>query len=203
MPNRQQILDAALDVIRERGITRATTREIARAAGCSEGSLYNHFDDKSQLVTCVLAECLPSFLPMLEAIPDRAGTGTVAGTLSELMHSAIAFYRELVPMVATTLADPELCRRHRAAVVEHGRGPHLAIEAVAGYLRREQHLGRLRPGTDPTAVAAVLVGACFHHAVLGLTLPAELHPIDEDTLVTHTISMLLDGLATGEVQRDA
>ncbi|HZU16911.1 MAG TPA: helix-turn-helix domain-containing protein, partial [Candidatus Dormibacteraeota bacterium] len=40
---RERIVAAAARVIRERGVVNATTREIAREAGVSEGSLYNHF----------------------------------------------------------------------------------------------------------------------------------------------------------------
>lgn len=203
MPTREEILDAALEVIRAHGVSRATTREIARTAGCAEGSLYNHFDDKWQLVTCVLAERLPTFLPLLEALPARAGQGTVAGTLGELMRAAIAFYVELVPMVATSLADPELRRRHRAAVTEHGRGPHRSVGAVARYLRGEQRLGRLRADADCDAVASVVIGTCFHHAVLRLTLPDHLRPTDQETLVSTTVTALLTGLATAEDRADA
>src|SRR6266542_3086220 len=48
-PMRERIVAAAIQVIRERGVTRATTKEIARAAKVSEGSIYNHFENKTAL----------------------------------------------------------------------------------------------------------------------------------------------------------
>lgn len=39
-PTRQALMDAALSVFVERGFARATTREIARRAGLSEGAMY-------------------------------------------------------------------------------------------------------------------------------------------------------------------
>ncbi|HEX6385899.1 MAG TPA: TetR/AcrR family transcriptional regulator [Anaerolineae bacterium] len=45
-----QILEAAAAVFSRRGYERATTREIAEAADLSEGSLYNYFKNKRELL---------------------------------------------------------------------------------------------------------------------------------------------------------
>ncbi|MBO0703216.1 MAG: helix-turn-helix transcriptional regulator, partial [Candidatus Dormibacteraeota bacterium] len=46
---RERIVEASLRVMAKRGVTNATTKEIAREAGVSEGSLYNHFENKTEL----------------------------------------------------------------------------------------------------------------------------------------------------------
>src|SRR5688572_8727604 len=43
---RERILAAARAVMLKKGLVRATTKEIARAADVSEGTLYNHFASK-------------------------------------------------------------------------------------------------------------------------------------------------------------
>lgn len=53
---RGQILEAARRVFAERGFRRATTREVARAAGISEGTIYNYFEDKDALLMALLEE---------------------------------------------------------------------------------------------------------------------------------------------------
>jgi len=47
---RAQILDAAASVIAAKGFHRATTREIATAAGVAEGTIYNYFEGKDDLL---------------------------------------------------------------------------------------------------------------------------------------------------------
>ncbi|WP_455381703.1 TetR/AcrR family transcriptional regulator [Salinispira pacifica] len=47
---KQIILDAAAGVFNEKGYDRATTREIARSAGISEGTIYNYFPTKRDLL---------------------------------------------------------------------------------------------------------------------------------------------------------
>ena len=51
---REQILEAATRVFAEKGFRRATTREVAREAGVSEGTIYNYFDDKDALMVAIL-----------------------------------------------------------------------------------------------------------------------------------------------------
>jgi AcrR family transcriptional regulator len=48
--SRDRILDGAVDVMRSRGLARASTKEIARAAGVSEALLYKLFADKTDLL---------------------------------------------------------------------------------------------------------------------------------------------------------
>lgn len=51
---REQILGAATRVFAERGFSRATTREVARQAGVSEGTIYNYFKDKESLLMAIM-----------------------------------------------------------------------------------------------------------------------------------------------------
>jgi AcrR family transcriptional regulator len=51
---RDQIVEAATRVFAEKGFHRATTREVARAAGVSEGTIYNYFADKDALLMAIL-----------------------------------------------------------------------------------------------------------------------------------------------------
>jgi AcrR family transcriptional regulator len=51
---RGQILGAATRVFAEKGFSRATTREVAREAGVSEGTIYNYFEDKEALLMAIM-----------------------------------------------------------------------------------------------------------------------------------------------------
>ncbi|KAA0888308.1 TetR/AcrR family transcriptional regulator [Oryzomonas rubra] len=50
----QQITEAALYVIGQKGISGATTVEIASASGISEGNLYRHFRNKEEIIKSVI-----------------------------------------------------------------------------------------------------------------------------------------------------
>ncbi|MFF5208872.1 TetR/AcrR family transcriptional regulator [Streptosporangium sp. NPDC000396] len=167
MGTRDRILDAAAHVMRVHGLARATTREIAKAAGYSEATLYKHFRDKVDLFLAVLAERTPANLrPLLADLPARAGRGTVRDTLVEVARAAIGFYGETFPMAASLFAEPQILAAHRDAVHERGAGPHHVNQALAAYLAAERNLGRIRRECDPEAAATLLLGACFQHAFL-------------------------------------
>ncbi|HEY2278086.1 MAG TPA: TetR/AcrR family transcriptional regulator [Streptosporangiaceae bacterium] len=83
MPDtRDRILDAAAHVMRTRGFARTTTKEIARAAGYSEATLYKHFQDKTDLFLAVPKERLPSLGSTLSALSADADTDPHAGANS-------------------------------------------------------------------------------------------------------------------------
>lgn len=175
---RERILDAAAGVVRERGLARATTKEIARAAGLSEAALYRHFRDKVDLFVQVLNERLPGLIAAMKDLPARVGRAPVASTLEEIARVALAFYAQMVPMTGSLFSEPELLGRHQESLREQGLGPHLAITALAGYLRAEQQLGRLPEAIDAEAGAALLLGACFQRAFIAQFLGAP--PIEKD-----------------------
>lgn len=163
---RQRILDAAEGVLRTVGLARATTREIAHAAGLSEAALYKHFTGKEELFVAVLSERLPAIGPLLDELAAGAGGRTVEQSLADISRRAVAFYEEAFPIAVSLFAEPRLLQRHRAALETLGTGPHRPVQALAAFLRNEQARGRLRAGTDPDAAAALLLGACFQRAFL-------------------------------------
>jgi AcrR family transcriptional regulator len=51
---RAQILDAAARVFAERGFHRTTIRDVAKAAGVADGTIYNYFENKTALLLGIL-----------------------------------------------------------------------------------------------------------------------------------------------------
>jgi AcrR family transcriptional regulator len=193
---RAQLVEAAERVLRTRGLARATTKEIAREAGCAEGTLYLHFADKLDLVRAVHERLLPAFVELVKQLPERAGTGTVAGNLTELADGALRLYRDLLPLGSSLFADPELLGRFRALLAERGGGPQRAWAPVADYLRAEQALGRVDPAADPAAAAVLLLGACQQLVFVELmTGPENLPFRDRPDPAAELVATLLAGLA--------
>jgi AcrR family transcriptional regulator len=165
-PTREVILDSALRVIRERGLARATTKEIAKAAGLSEAALYKHFSDKSEIFLGVLQERSPGFRPLREALTVRPGSATVIDNLTAIAAAASAFYGENFPLLGSIFAEPAIFNEHRHRMRQLGAGPHKVNETLVGYLQAERDLGRIRAEADIDTAAALLLGACFQQAFL-------------------------------------
>lgn len=161
MGTRDRILDAAAEVMRAHGVAHATTKEIARAANCSEALLYKHFPDKTTLLLQVLRERMPPY--STEAVP---GKRTVESNLTAIAHGALRFNLRGFPMMLSVVAQPELMAAFRDSLAEHGAGPRYPVTVIARYLAAEQELGRIASAVDPEAVAALLMGACFQQGFL-------------------------------------
>lgn len=163
-PTPERLLDAAEKLMRTTGLANATTKAIAREAGCSEAALYKHFANKEELFVRVLTERSPNAGPLLAALTGDPGERTVEECLAEIARHASLFYADAMPMAASLFAEPALLSRHREGIQQIGRGPHMVLEALTGHLRRERERGRIRADADPRAAAALLLGACFQRA---------------------------------------
>lgn len=165
-PMRERIIDAAVRVIHERGVNGATTKEIARTAGVSEGSLYNHFDNKPALFGAAFGAVTAGIRDTMADVAGSVGQGTVEDNLTRLAAAAVRFYGELLPMTGPVLTDPEvlgwLRRTGRSA------GPIQGIAGLTRYLQAEQRAGRLVEDAKPELLAASLLGACQQYAFLTL-----------------------------------
>ena len=172
MTTRDRILDGAAQVMRERGLANTTTKQIARAAGFSEATLYKIFEDKIDIFLAVLNERLgktpgrPRFALVREGPMASVGRSTVQRNLETFAIDALLFYAEVFPIGASLFSDPDLLARYRAALAARGTGPQMVTEAVADYLRAEQRDGRIGTEVDPQAAAMLLVGGCYHRAFL-------------------------------------
>ncbi len=179
-PMRERIVAAAIQVIRERGVTRATTKEIARAAKVSEGSLYNHFENKTALFGAAFGAVTSGIRGAMLQVVASVGSGTVEGNLERLAGAAIRFYHELLPMTGSALADHDVTAWLRRGMSDRGAaptqdsgptkagGPLQGVAALAAYLEAERARGRLDRRADPPLLAAALLGACLQHAFLSL-----------------------------------
>jgi AcrR family transcriptional regulator len=161
---RDEILDAAGQLLRTRGVSGATTKEIAAAAGCAEGTLYRHFPDKGELLFAAVEKNLPSLEAALAA--GAAEGGDVRDYLERVVTSLVDYYGKLLPYGVGLAADVELAERNRGRMRASGLGPHRLIEKLAGHLAAEQAKGRIRGSVDPLALASLVAGPCFHYAFM-------------------------------------
>ncbi|MFB9324575.1 TetR/AcrR family transcriptional regulator [Paenibacillus aurantiacus] len=164
MDLKNKIAEAAEQVLLANGLAKTTTKEIARAAGCSEGSLYNHFKNKEDIFLHVLRGQLQNLMRTLTSLQSLAGKETIRRNLEPVTRAALEDFSNSMPLICSVFSEPDMLLRHREGFALRNEGPHRANEAVAAYLFKEQQLGRIREEMDPKAIADLLLGSCFQHA---------------------------------------
>lgn len=197
-PARVRIVDAAHELMLSIGLARTTTKEIAKAAGCSEAALYKYFANKEELFVTVLGERLPKLGSLLGRLvaegagdPDR----TVEQNLTDIAHEAALFYEQTFPMAASLYAEPKLKRRHEEVMRELGSGPHKPIQGLDAYLHAEQKAGRISPEADTYAAASLLLGACSQRAFAYDMSPDGRPPQPVDEFAARIARTLLAGIS--------
>ncbi|WP_327656248.1 TetR/AcrR family transcriptional regulator [Streptomyces sp. NBC_00483] len=197
-PARVRIVEAAHELMLSIGLARTTTKEIAKAADCSEAALYKYFANKEELFVTVLNERLPKLGSLLGRLltegagdPDR----TVEQNLTEIAREAALFYEQTFPMAASLYAEPKLKRRHEEVMRELGTGPHKPIQGLDAYLRAEQKSGRIGAEADTYAAASLLLGACSQRAFAYEMSPDGRPPQPVDEFAAHIARTLLNGIA--------
>ncbi|WP_157253469.1 TetR/AcrR family transcriptional regulator [Nonomuraea typhae] len=159
---RERIIEATYQGILEYGIAGATTKRIAKLAGCSEALLYKHFSGKEELFLAVILEHMPALAPSLRRLQVSTGQGDLLANVTEFAGAAIAFYTGSAPIGSGIIGDPALLATFRGMLASQDVGPHLPIRVLASILRAERSGGRLAPEADCDALASLLMGACYH-----------------------------------------
>jgi AcrR family transcriptional regulator len=149
---RNQILDAASGVFAEKGYHRATTKEIASAAGVSEGTIYNYFDNKADLLIGMmtrLAELrdLPQELQdALQSDPREFLVTIFRDRMGRIVQSHEEILQAVLPEI---LINPELRERFYQGFVQP------TAMLIESYIQARVELGHLRPIDVPLAVRTV------------------------------------------------
>jgi len=190
---RGQILKAAAAVFSEKGYHRATSKDIAAAAGISEGTIYNYFRSKSDLLVAIIARL--SELESLDVEMAQALVGADARcSLLALLRRRVSLterneqlIRAIVPEI---ISDAALRGRFVEQLLDGTTAP------LERYLEAQIASGQMRQVDIPLCVRAL------QSLMLGLVLMR----LMGDPVVTGRwqelpellVSLIFDGLAPAQ-----
>jgi len=185
---RGEILSAAARVFAQKGFAKATTREIAREADVAEGTLYNYFGGKREMLLAMAEQMEMPFEETLLAFSGQDDRTAIVG----LFEAAFDFSERQVPFLRALLSeawvDDELLERFiadRLARMEGRVREYIAGCMAAGAFRR----------FDAAAGARAVIGM-----FLGLMLPVirglspAPTPPERRALAETLTDILLDGV---------
>jgi AcrR family transcriptional regulator len=188
-----KILEAAAQLLRDKGISGTTTREIARAAGLSDAAIYSHFKSRGDLLNALIPASLVDYRGSADAFLKRVGKGTIKGNLKFLMNLARDFYTEASPKIALILVEPELFNDPGNRPISHVK-TNKAETFMADYIRAEQRMGRINEEADAAAIGAIIIATAFYEGftagLMGTAFTA-LRPSSAESI----IDALIVGLA--------
>jgi AcrR family transcriptional regulator len=145
---RQHIVDAALALVADRGVSATSVDDIAAAAGVAKGSVFYNFGSKEALFEAIIAEGVGRLTAALrDAAEGLEGRAAVEALVGELL--------------AQVQAHPDFAKLAVAEAFRTGRTWHESIRQL-----REDAMGtfagvvaRAWPERDASLTAACLFGA--------------------------------------------
>jgi AcrR family transcriptional regulator len=185
---RQEILAAAAQVFAVKGYANSTTKEIADAADIAEGTLYNYFGGKRDILLAVAAETQD---PMQLAV-QHAGTLDSRAAMISMFERAFDISEARLPFVRTLLAeawmDDGILQDFLAVRLRR------IAQSVQTFIAERVASGDFRP-IDPVVAARVVIGM-----FAGLIAPSlrGLEPLPSQerrrALAETIVDVLLDGV---------
>jgi AcrR family transcriptional regulator len=154
------ILDAAAEVFASKGFHQATIREIALAADVADGTIYNYFADKADLLIGIMAR-----LAEVERLPDElshALKGDPRGFFVEAFRHRLARMTEGQQMLRAILPEVLVNEELRAEFHQH----YIAriTELLERYVHAQIRLGQIRAvdvALTVRLVIATFIGLLF------------------------------------------
>jgi AcrR family transcriptional regulator len=186
---RIEILTAAARVIAEKGYANTGTKEIAEAAGIAEGTLYNYFASKRDILLAIAEETevpMEAAVMGTERIVDRATLLAMAERTLEMSEEQRAFTR--------------------AVLSEAWTDEHILQDFIAARMKRIHHklttfvAERVKDGTFRPADAALtaqmimgMFGSMIVPMMVGWSEPRTAEK--RRALAEAIVNLLLDGIA--------
>lgn len=162
---RAQVLEAAGDLLAERGFDQLDLTEVAQRAHVGKTTIYRRWGSVTRLIGDLLSD-------MAEQSVPRAATGSLRGDL-----------RANAELVARTLADPRQGRLFRAVIAASlcdagaaealRRFYRVRVQEWSGCVQDAIDRGELAPDTDCSAVVRA-VSAPLYYRMLTTDLPLDL-----------------------------
>ncbi|MEU4013737.1 TetR/AcrR family transcriptional regulator [Microbacterium sp. NPDC028030] len=164
---RENILQAAIEVFSERGVSGASIAEITSRAGVAQGLVNYHFGAKDQLVGAVIDRWFETVLSFarVEGTPDEMLAAVIDGALTATAY-AIPLQRAVLAMQQ----QPSTHRLFAESEARHEEAATAAEDAVRDLFRAR---GAEDPALEEVMLRSTLEGVFVKAAVFGETYPLE------------------------------
>jgi AcrR family transcriptional regulator len=194
---RNQILDAAARLFARKGYKGATIREIAREAGVSEGTIYNYFDSKHDLLISLPQRISWPMVSSFVKSARRQAPATVADDedqMVQLLQATMSSIQQHTDAVKVLLAYiPFMDEEIQAQFLEETTRFFTRIFDFEGFLQARIEASTFRP-FDTAIVARAFVGMVLVFVLSQEILPGrKVIPMSYEEIAREIVRLFLYG----------
>lgn len=184
----QRIIDATMSLIRDNGYVATTTKDIARAAGVNECTLFRKFKSKKDIV--------------LTGVAQEKWRGNVTPEIFqnitwELQHDLTMFMNEYMERMTPDfvklsigLRAPQLYEDTASFIM---KVPQSFLSSLVEYFQKMEELGKL-PHMDFECLAMTIFSSTFGYTFLRASFDDQLSPVQQQEFIRQSVETFCRGI---------
>lgn len=185
----ERIIDAALQLVSEKGYTAATTKAIADLAGVNEVTIFRHFGNKRGILKAIIEQF--SYFPLLQQEINKNVTWDLE---SDLLNFSVKHFNFLMSIKDFVMIGFKEAMQFPEINEEIANIPlHIKNELIH-YFREMHERGKIRE-VDFEAAALSLIAVNFGHFMSRARLGTIVSNMSTEELLKTSISIFSRGLA--------
>lgn len=184
----QKIIDAAMALVRDKGYVATTTKEIAKAAGVNECTLFRKFESKKDIVlqganqagwrANVVPEIFKNVVWELETDVEMFMRAYIDRMTPDFVNLSIG------------LRAPQLYEETKQLIM---KVPQAFLTCFTNYLEQMCRKGKIAK-KDFQALAMTVFSATFGYTFLNASFGKELTDVEKDAYIKESVQMFVKGL---------
>ncbi|MGH2373508.1 MAG: TetR/AcrR family transcriptional regulator [bacterium] len=191
---RRQILEAAVRVFARKGYATATIEDVARAARVAEGTIYNYFRSKEDLLIHIPGHFVAPVVDQLAAhLPEVSTDVDAERVLTAMGQAMVVRITENLRFIKVFFsALPYLSSKAREEYMH--LIPLAAAAMLEAHVRKGMARGLYRRDLEPAIVARALPGVMLMFVLIQeVLLGRRMVPHSYDTIIRETIKLFIHG----------
>ncbi len=196
MPNqrkstRTRLIEAALELFAQRGVTETTTKAVAELAQVNEVTLFRHFGNKHGLLLAVMEDSAV-FTQLGKALVEQAeAKESVSQALKDYARESLEALEQVPDLVRSIVGEAgQYPMENRLAL---GKGLVQANSYVAQYLAQVLEEGRLQSHFPAAKLASLLNGLLLGYFTIKLTSEDQTLWEGQDDFIESLVELFLQG----------
>lgn len=152
---KEAIIITAIEIIDELGLQGLTSREIAKRQSISEGTLFKHFKNKSEIILAVLDHFSQYDLDIMKTVTER-GMKPIDGI--RYFIDTYSVYYENYPAIASILhtynelmSNPNFYEKVRSIINNR-------MECIIGLIEEGKRIGEIKDSVDTENLMFIIFG---------------------------------------------
>jgi AcrR family transcriptional regulator len=191
-PRQEEILDRALELVREGGLTNLTMRKVAERVGFTEPALYRYYPNKQALVLGLLDRLESMLLPKIrEAAAERRSPPVERLVRMVSHHAGMIVDTDGLPFLLLAEAS---AAGDKAVIARMGRIAQGLLESLTGVLRE---LPATPGGPSPESLTVPLLGFAAAMAIQRRLVPEKNLSREEALALIPVLVRRITGMGAG------